>query len=411
MLSRRRFTVIALVSVCTTGMLAAGSAPAAAQRVLDDYAAHHPVPIHYDKVVDTRGGKFVGFTTPAINDRGTVAFLGYPAGNGAGAGIYTTTNGRHFKTIVTSNHPKLSSFGPPSLNNWGLVAFRATHHWDGSSNSGVYAGYGPHALAAIATTEGDAPYINFGTYVSVNDGGQVAFHAHQRIGGTGSTGVFLGKLWGRTRAVATTLTHPEFASLSEAPHVNNAGIVVFRGVRTPAEGSTQALLAGRLGGNGAAQIEVLFDNSQPTLLGGFGDAPYLTNGGTLAFGGAIKGRPAGLGVFTSPGDGTFATHATTFVEPFGVLRDPVANVHGLVVFPVIRTADAGGGTAVYATAPGVKRPFPVVESGQRLFGGVVEGVEFFRGLNDRNQVVFQYRLKNGVQGIAVARVGTPRFRN
>ncbi|HVK04799.1 MAG TPA: choice-of-anchor tandem repeat NxxGxxAF-containing protein [Armatimonadaceae bacterium] len=409
MLTRRRFTALALVGLSAAAILAL--APEAGAQGADAAPGHSRYRIRYDSIADTREGRFVGFTTPAINDRGTVAFLGYPSGDGAGAGIFTTKNGRHFKTIVTSDHPTLVAFGPPSINNRGLVAFEAVHRWDGSSDSGVYAGYGPDSLAAVATTEGDSPFINFGMRVSVNDGGKVAFHAYRQIAGAISTGVFLGGPSGTVHPVATTTTHPEFASFSDAPHLNNAGVVAFRGVRTFAEGSTQALLAGRVLWNGAPQLSVLFDNRAPTILGGFGDSPYLTDGGTLAFGGVIKGRPAGLGVFTSPLDGTFETHATTRDEPFGVLRDPAVNDRGLVVFPAIRTAAAGGGSALYARIPGVDAPVCIAERGQQFLGGEVESVSFFRGLNEKNQIAFQYRLTNDAEGIAVARVHLPDDRD
>jgi hypothetical protein len=368
--------------------------------------------IRYDRIADTRDGKFVGFTTPAINDEGTIAFMGYPSGDGAGSGIFTTTNGHHFKAIVTSDHPTLVSFGPPSINNMGLVAFHATHRWDGSSDSGIYAGFSKRLLFPIATTEGNSPFISFSSNIAINDWGAVAFHAYQQTNGAISTGVFLAGFWGAdARPIVTTITHPEFASLSDAPHVNNDNIVVFRGVRTAAEGSTQALLAGKLHWNGGSELGILFDNRAPTILGGFGNAPYLSDDGTLAFGGVIKGRPAGLGVFTSPGNGTFDTHATTYQEPFGVLRDPVVNARGLVVFPAIKTAASGGGSAVYARIPGVAAPVCIVERGQQLFGSKVESVSFFRGLNRKNQIVFQYRLANDAEGIAIVHIHFPNARD
>jgi hypothetical protein len=408
---RRRSGIIALASVLSAGVFLTLAPDANAQQAADVPGAQGYY-IRYDRIADTRDGKFAGFTTPAINDHGVIAFMGYPAGDGAGSGIFTTKNGNHFKTIVTSDHPTLVSFGPPSINNMGLVAFTATHRWDGTSDSGVYAGFSERLLFPVATTEGNSSFIGFSTHVAVNDWGAVTFHAHQMRNGVVSNGVFLGGLWGPdARPVATTATHPEFGTISDAPHISNDGIVVFRGVRTFAEGNTQAILAGRLRWNGGSDLSVLFDNRAPTILGGFGNAPYLSNDGTLAFGGVIRGRPAGLGIFTSPGGGAFETHATTFQEPFGVLRDPVVNARGLVVFPAIKTAASGGGDAVYAKIPGVETPVCIVERGQRLFGSEVESVRFFRGLNRKNQIVFQYRLENDAEGIAIARVHFPDDRD
>jgi hypothetical protein len=41
----------------------------------------------------------------------------------------------------------------------------------------------------------------------------------------------------------------------------------------------------------------------------------------------------------------------------------------------------------------------------------VESVSFFRGLNEKNQIAFQYRLTNDAEGIAVARVHLPDDRD
>jgi hypothetical protein len=52
---------------------------------------------------------------------------------------------------------------------------------------------------------------------------------------------------------------------------------------------------------------------------------------------------------------------------------------------------------------GGARPIPVIQTGDKLFGGIVTSVDLGRfALNDKFQMAFQYSLDDGRSGVAIA---------
>jgi hypothetical protein len=122
--------------------------------------------------------------TPALNDSGTVAFMGI-AGSpifSAPKGIFVGSGGSLTALATTSQSApgiggNFSKFFDPVINNAGTVAFRAQ---SANSGDGIYAGNtSGGTLRAIATTGQAAPnltgnFVKF-EYTSINNGGTVAF--------------------------------------------------------------------------------------------------------------------------------------------------------------------------------------------------------------------------------------------
>ena len=85
--------------------------------------------------------------------------------------------------------------------------------------------------------------------------------------------------------------------------------------------------------------------------------------------------------------------------PFSAFRSPAINDLGTVVF--FGFLDAGPSGIFTGPDPVAHR---VIATGDPLFGSTVTGLGFFRGLNERNEVVFSFSLADGRNGIARAKL-------
>jgi hypothetical protein len=135
----------------------------------------------------TNGGAFSGFGGIAsINAAGTVAFRGNL--DAGGQGIFTNTAGSFTATLIAdtgaTNGTAFSSFGNPSINASGAVAFSASLN---GGNQGVFTNLGGSltpTLIADSTNTNNGAFSFFGG-ASINAGGTVAFLATLDAGGTG----------------------------------------------------------------------------------------------------------------------------------------------------------------------------------------------------------------------------------
>ena len=139
------------------------------------------------------GGTFTFFSlNPALNDNGTVAFLGVA---GTARGIFARSGGVLTAIASTARQApgfagNFTTFSDPALSNSGIAAFRGVV----SGGQGIYTGTGG-ALQTIAITGQAAPGVG-GTFSgfgkpTVNDLGTTAFLGNV-AGGSGSSGIYLG---------------------------------------------------------------------------------------------------------------------------------------------------------------------------------------------------------------------------
>ena len=123
----------------------------------------------------------------------------------------TTLPPRFTFTKIADSTGALQSFGAPSLNNVGAVAFRG--------NSGIFVGSGA-ALTLIADTSG--PLADDFGLPSINDARMVAFRTTLDAGGTA---IFTGNGGPLTTIVSTS--DGTFAGLGPHVSINNSGTVAF----------------------------------------------------------------------------------------------------------------------------------------------------------------------------------------
>src|SRR5258705_4671603 len=133
---------------------------------------------------DIPSGTFASLDTPAINDRGDVAFLAtVRRGRESLEAIYLHSGGKSRK-IVSQGDPApaggtFAGFGPPSLNGKGLVVFGAVVEGR-AVPGGLFVSKGGRIRMLVGAGE-ETPdggiFAKFSERVAVNDAGAVAFNA------------------------------------------------------------------------------------------------------------------------------------------------------------------------------------------------------------------------------------------
>jgi hypothetical protein len=149
-----------------------------------------------------KGSNFLGFgnRTPAINNRGDIAFVGFFDGPQAGRGLFYKPAGGPIRLIVRSGDSipntnwNLTDFSSISLNDQGDVAFSATY---AGRSRGVFIksakGIEPVALLDQRIPGGEKEEVfNHFTQPDINSRGEVVFYAQWR---TPKTGVDVGVFW------------------------------------------------------------------------------------------------------------------------------------------------------------------------------------------------------------------------
>ena len=128
------------------------------------------------------GSSFFAFGGTALNDVGDVAFLAtVRRGRETVDAIYLARRGQVVKIAAVSDPAPsggtFAAFGPPALNNKGMVAFGAVVD-GGSSPGGVFGGVDGSLRRIVAAgdpTPAGGVYARFSERIGLDDAGQVAF--------------------------------------------------------------------------------------------------------------------------------------------------------------------------------------------------------------------------------------------
>jgi hypothetical protein len=144
------------------------------------------------------GAKYLGFAnrTPAINDKGEVAFSGFYDGPNAGRALFFKGLTGQTRMVATSTDKtakfKFKDFASPAINNNGDIVFMGT--LEGGFRQGIYLktakGIEPIAVAG-EIPPGMKPgeeFNNFQQQPSLNDRGEVVFYAQLK---NATVGVFI----------------------------------------------------------------------------------------------------------------------------------------------------------------------------------------------------------------------------
>ncbi len=256
-------------------------------------------------------GTIAGLEAPALNDRDEVAFLAtVQRGRETIDAVYVSSGGRLRKAVAQGDPTPVGGsfggFGPPSLNNRGVVAFAAIVE-GGRSLGGLFSSEPGRGTRKLVGTGDDSPvggyFAKFSDRVSLNDANQVAFHALVN-NGSSPGGIFA------TADDGTTL-------------------VAAIGADAPG------------GGHFAT----------------FGLWPALAGDGRVAFVAAVNEGSAPVGVFLSRPAGVERVVAAGQPSPAGLIASfglypsvSISRTHA-IAFPVAPTAGMSGADAILVAEP------------------------------------------------------------
>ena len=343
-------------------------------------------------VVDSTQG-YSGFSQfPAINNRGSVAFI---ANQSDGQGVFKWQD-RRTTTIATVADNHLSVFNDNVvINDAGVVGYQASPNATGNDLVIFTSSGGRTRTIADAIQQGLIG--RFMGAPSINAAGTVAFFDERT---DRSLAIFTGDGGSLTTAVDTANTvFGQFGNVA----INNSGEIVFLGVRkdqsmgvfiaTPGEEQYDAKASA------PGTIETVTDPNNPIFSDPFitfGD-PVINDAGVVADVAFLNS--GNIEIFTGNGKGAIArTDPNSSFFTFS--EHPSINNRGSVAF---FANESNGGEGIFVELTGGASPVPVIEVGDPLFGSIVTVLDLGRfGLNDHNQLAFQYSLQDGRSGIAVA---------
>jgi hypothetical protein len=202
------------------------------------------------------GGTLIEFESPALNDRAEAAFLAtVRQGQETFDTIYLYRNGRLQKLVVAGQPApgggEFSSFGIPSLNNEGVIAFPAVVQ-DGPAIGGIFTiqrGSTRMLVAAGGPAPGGGIFAQFSERLAINDRGSVAFSAVLKLGPVASA-LYLAEN-GRIRSVVkvgdAAPGEGNFASFSLWPGLSESGEVGFAAAIRDGPAAAGVYLAGPKG--------------------------------------------------------------------------------------------------------------------------------------------------------------------
>ena len=273
----------------------------------------------------------------SLNDVGTVAFTRSIPG---GKGIFTQS-GQLLATGDTIGGKVLTSLGSGglSLNNSDTVAYIAQF----SGSEGIFTQH--DLLVAAGDTISGKTLNGFGSIVSLNDAGTVAFKGS--FAGGDARGVFTQN--GLLVATGDTLGGKTLTNIDPYVSLNNLGTVAFRGDFA--------------GGDGIFTQNALLVASGDTIGGKTlftFDFPIINDAGTVAFIGKISNSNES-GIFTQTGFRA-ATGDTVGGKTLADFGPPRINNRGQIAFPVV--FDDGG-----VRTEGIVLATPVPESGTLILLG------------------------------------------
>jgi hypothetical protein len=345
-------------------LVAAGAGP---WQALPATAANYS----FVNIVDT-SGPLRPFEHPSINASGTVAFLARHQVDGTA--IFTGKGGPLLKIVSPTPN---GVFFQIMINDNGTVVF--TERISGRNDGGIYtSGGGPRTT--IADTAG--PFDGF-VGPAINNHGTVAFKAGRD---NGASGIFSGS-GGPTTTIADTAG--PYNHFADGTSISDNGTIAF----------TAGLDAGGLGIfiKDAGPIVTIVDTVGP--FSGFA-FPSVNSSGDVAFHANLDA--GGTGIFIG-GQGRLTRTVVDSSGPFSAFDiAPSLNAEGMVVFSA--TLDAGGHGIFTGPDPLADG---VIRSGDALLGSTATSIRLpsaTRPLNDNGEIVFEYALANGINGIAVARL-------
>jgi hypothetical protein len=292
---------------------------------------------------------------PALNARGTVAFAAALVGARSVEGIFTSSGGR-LSTVATTGNPApgipsgtLAGLDAPALNDRGDVAFLAAVRRGREAIEAMYRRAGGRLAKIVA--QGD-PAPTGGTFAgfgppTINNAGVVAFAAV--VEGRGVPGgVFVAEGERVTMLVGAGDDTPIggiYAQLSERVAMNDAGTVAFTAVlkNAPAAAAIFAVEHGR------ARKVVALDDPAPGG-GTFSHLilwPALSASGVIGWVAAVDQAPSPMAVFVRGASETARIIGIGDALPGG------GTVASFGLYPLLSMSPTGGITV--ATAPDIDR--------------------------------------------------------
>ena len=172
----------------------------------------------YDSATTPLSGSFG--SGMAINNTDTVAFYNILDGSPYNDGIFSGTGGTTYTTVAEHTNTTFNSpFNPyPSINNAGVVAFKAS--LDGGGSAVAKGSGGP---ATIIATTADPAFSAFFGNPDINEAGQVVFMAARDSGGSG---IFVGD--GTAAPIDFATTDDGFTGFTGDVAINDLGDVIFK---------------------------------------------------------------------------------------------------------------------------------------------------------------------------------------
>ena len=316
------------------------------------------------RLLDTTGG-LTRIETPAISNTGLVAF-GASLRSG-GRGVFALQDG--VLTLI-GDSTRFPDFNPPSVSGNGTVAVCVREANSGPGISIVV--WQSEELSEVVTLA-DGPFSDLSTLANVNNRDSIVFWGRLAAGGDVIAVKKIGG--GPFEILSTGVNGPD-----QAPAINASNTVAFVGQPAP-EGGNALFAGGRKG------LDILASEAGPFHL--FSGAVSINDSGEIAFHTILKSGDSGIYIASKKGATPFALSSADLWEP----QRPVINNRGEVAFMV--KVENGYGD-FRGSNPATDK---VIALGDTIGGVAVVAIDFFRGLNDRGQIVFTASLQDGTQAL------------
>jgi hypothetical protein len=310
-------------------------------------------------------GPIARFDPPVISNTGTVSFSASLRDGRRGVFALRETD-----LILIGDTTQFPDFNSPSISGNGtiLICVREANSGPGVR---ILAWRGEDEFIEVLNRD-DGPFSDLSTLPALNDSDYVAFWGRLVAGGD----VIGTKRIGDPtfEVVSTGVTGPD-----QAPALNSARTIAFAGA--PAG----------IGGNAIFRVDRKGSTVVASDVGtfhAFSGAVSLNDAGELAFHTVLDSGVAGVYVADKRGVRAFALSTDDLRSP----ARPVMNNRGEVAFIA---ALSNGANAILVGPDPVRHR--VMAVGDMIDGVAVDALDFFRGLNDRGQIVFAAAMRDGSQ--------------
>lgn len=359
---------------------------AALALVLSLAAAAHAAPNYaFTNVADSVRDNFDpnNFGCASINNRGVIAFrAGRTVGFNSFDGIYRANADGTLTTIVEDPERKRFGFlgNNPSMNDIGDVSFAA--NLAPSFEQAILRGNGKR-LVTIATTANGFNFFGFDT--SINNNREVAFKAELDNFDEGlfsGSGRAITTHYLNSRDVTLDDRQVRFGGNDSRPSINNFGQIAFD------ESIQPNFDSGIFAGREATFRTIAAPDPDRSV-----QEPMFNDAGTTAFETSFFDQNGQFVTAIVTGNGGPLTTVADTTGPFGAFgfRPPSLNNVGKVAF--LATLDDFQTTGIFL-GPGAKGD-RVIATGDELDGGTVIGLRFCEeGLNDARQLAFVAELED-----------------